>query len=57
MTVSWGRAPQGLWMGAVIFWDAAARAPSMHNLLQIADVDSGAIRLINVDLVSHILPT
>ncbi|WP_156486569.1 MULTISPECIES: DUF3104 domain-containing protein [unclassified Synechococcus] len=28
---------------------------SMHNLFQIADVDSGVIRWVNADLVTHIL--
>ena len=27
----------------------------MHNLFQIADVDSGVIRWVNADLVSHIV--
>ncbi|KZR87331.1 hypothetical protein MITS9509_01181 [Synechococcus sp. MIT S9509] len=27
----------------------------MHNLFQIADVDSGVIRWVNADLVTHIL--
>ncbi|WP_413440448.1 DUF3104 domain-containing protein [Synechococcus sp. MIT S1220] len=34
----------------------AARDPSIHILFQIADVDSGVIRWVNADLVSHILP-
>ena len=34
----------------------AARDPFMHNLFQIADVDSGVIRWVNADLVTHILP-
>ena len=28
----------------------------MHNLFQIADVDSGAIRWVNADLVTHVIP-
>ena len=40
----------------VIHCGGAARDPSMHNLFQIADVDSGVIRWVNADLVSHILP-
>ena len=51
------KAEKDWWMRQVIHCGGAARDPSMHNLLQIADVDSGTIRLINVDLVSHILPT
>ena len=44
-------------MGQVIYCGGGARDPSIHNLLQIADVDPGVIRLVNADLVSHILPT
>ena len=44
------------WMGQVLHCGGAARDPSMHNLFQIADVDSGVIRWVNADLVSHILP-
>ena len=29
----------------------------MHNMFQIADVDSGVIRWVNADLVTHILPS
>ena len=45
------------WMGQLIHCGGAARDPSMHNLFQIADVDSGVIRLVNVDLVTHIPPS
>ena len=51
------KAEKDWWMRQVIYCGAAARGPSVYNLLQIADVDLGAICLINVDLVSHILPT
>ena len=44
------------WMGQVIHCGGAARDPSIHNLFQIADVDSGVIRWVNADLVTHILP-
>ena len=44
------------WMGQVIHCGGAARDPSIHNLFQVADVDSGVIRWINADLVTHILP-
>ena len=44
------------WMGQVIHCGGAARDPSVHNLFQIADVDSGVIRWVNADLVTHILP-
>ena len=44
------------WMGHVIHCGGAARDPMIHNLFQIADVDSGEIRWVNADLVTHILP-
>tara|TARA_B100001121_G_scaffold21315_1_gene16585 strand:- start:265 stop:549 length:285 start_codon:yes stop_codon:yes gene_type:complete len=44
------------WMGQVIHCGGAARDPKIHNLFQIADVDSGVIRWMNADLVTHILP-
>ncbi|WP_115125332.1 DUF3104 domain-containing protein [Synechococcus sp. GEYO] len=43
-------------MGQVIFCNGAARDPKIHNLFQIADGDSGVIRWVNADLVTHILP-
>jgi hypothetical protein len=43
-------------MGHVIHCGGAARDPKIHNLFQIADVDSGVIRWVNVDLVMQILP-
>ena len=42
-------------MGQVIHCVGAAREPSIHNLFQIADVDSGVIHWVNADLVTHIL--
>ena len=44
------------WMDQVIHCGGAARDPKIHNLFQIADVDSGVIRWVNADLVTHILP-
>ena len=41
------------WMGQVIYCGGGARDPSIHNLFQIADVDSGVIRWVNADLFSH----
>ena len=43
------------WMGQVIHCNGDARAPKIHNLFQIADVDTGAIRWVNADQVSHIV--
>ena len=34
----------------------AARDPSIHNLFQIADVDTGVIKWVNAELVTHIVP-
>ena len=50
------RADRDWWMGQVIHCGGAARDPKIHNLFQIADVDSGVIRWVNADLVTHILP-
>ena len=44
------------WMGQVIYCTGGARKPEHHNILQIADVDTGEIRWVNADLVIHILP-
>ena len=49
------KAKKDWWMGQVIHCGGAAHAPSVHNLLQIADVDSGMIRWVNADLVTQIL--
>jgi len=43
-------------MGEVIHCGGAARDPKIHNLFQIADVDSGVIRWVNTYLVTHRLP-
>ncbi|WP_255359911.1 DUF3104 domain-containing protein [Synechococcus sp. MIT S9508] len=44
------------WMGQVIHCGGAAQDPKIHNLSQIADVDSGVIRWVNADLVTHVTP-
>ena len=51
------KAEKDWWMGQVIHCGGAARDPKIHNLFQIADVDSGVIRWVNADLVTHILPS
>ena len=43
-------------MGEVIHCGGAVLVLKTHNLCQIADVDSGVIRWVNTDLVTHILP-
>ena len=42
------------WMGQVIYCGRTAHDTSIHNLFHIADVDTGVIRWINADLVTHI---
>jgi len=44
------------WMGSVLHCGGAARDPSTHNLFQVADVDTGVIKWVNADLVTHIVP-
>ena len=44
------------WMGDVIWMEGGARDPRVPTLFQIACVDTGAIRWVNADLVSHIVP-
>ena len=39
------------WMGQVIFCEGGARDPKVNSLFQVADVDSGVIRLINACLL------
>ena len=50
------KADKDWWMGQVIHSGGAARDSKIHNLFQIADVDSGVICWVNADLVTHILP-
>ena len=44
------------WMADVIFVEGGARNPNVPTLFQVADVDSGVVRWINADLVTHIVP-
>ena len=44
------------WMGDVIWMEGGARDPRVPTLFQIADVDSGVIRWVNADLVTHLVP-
>ena len=50
------KADKDWWMGQVIHCGGGARDPSIHNLFQIADVDSVVIRRVNADLVTHVIP-
>ncbi|MGC6483760.1 MAG: DUF3104 domain-containing protein [Synechococcus sp.] len=43
------------WMGQVVCCAGGARDPMVNSLFQIADVDSGEIRWVNADQVSHVL--
>lgn len=42
-------------MGQVIHCEGGARDPKAWAMVQIADVDSGVIRWVNGDLVTHVL--
>ncbi len=42
-------------MAEVIHCGGTAREPSNHNIFRVADGDSGVIRWINANLVTHIL--
>ena len=44
------------WMGDVVFVEGGARNTKVPTLFQVANVDTGAIRWINADLVTHIVP-
>ena len=44
------------WMGDVVFVDGGARNTNVPTLFQVANVDTGVIRWINADLVTHIVP-
>ena len=43
-------------MGDVLFMEGGARNPKVPTLFQIACVDTGTIRWVNADLVTHIVP-
>ncbi len=44
------------WMADVIHVDGGARDPKVPTLFQVADVDSGVVRWVCADLVTHIVP-
>ena len=48
--------PESWWMADVIFVEGGARNPKVPTLFQVADVDSGVVRWVNADLVTHIVP-
>ena len=43
------------WMGDVLFAEGGARDPKAPSMFQIADVDTGEVRWVNADLVTHII--
>ena len=47
----------GFWlMCDVIYKEGGARDPKVPTLFQIACVDTGVIRWVNADLVTHVVP-
>ena len=50
------KAEKDWWIEPVIHCGGAACDLFMPNLFPIADVDSGVIRWVNADLVTHIVP-
>ena len=44
------------WMADVTYVEGGARNPKVPTLFQVADVDSGLVRWVNADLVTHIVP-
>ncbi len=48
--------PGDWWMGQVLTTGGAARDPSVFNLVQIININSGEISWVNADLIVQILP-
>ena len=44
------------WIGDGIYREGGARDPKFTTLFEITCVDSGGIRWINADLVTHVVP-
>ena len=44
------------WMADLIHVDGGARNPLVPTLFQVADVDTGTVRWVCADLVTHIVP-
>lgn len=44
------------WMADVLHVDGGARDPKVPTLFQVADVDTGTVRWVCADLVTHIVP-
>ena len=43
-------------MGDVTYKEGGARDPKVPTLFQIACVDTGVIRWVNADMVTHVVP-
>ena len=47
----------GAWRIADVIWiDGGSRNPKIPTLFQVAGVDTGIIKGVNTDLVTHIVP-
>ena len=44
------------WMGDVLYEEEGARNPEVPTLFQIACMDTGVIRWVKADLVTHVMP-
>ena len=44
------------WMSDVIYKEGGTRDPKVPTLFQISCVDTGVIRWVNADLVTHVVP-
>ena len=44
------------WMGDVLYKEGGARNPKVPTLFRISCLDSGVLRWVNADLVTHIVP-
>ena len=49
------RSGEDWWLGHVIHATCGARNPDLNSLFQVADIDTGFIKMINADLVKGIL--
>jgi len=43
------------WMGQILFREGSDQQLTAHSLLRVWDVDSGYVRLIQADLISHVV--
>ena len=46
------------WSAAEVIWcEGGARNPAHTTMFQVMDVDSGVVRWVNADAVTHVLPS